>query len=129
MLVIETYLKEIPGKGLGVFTFQHLPKGAVWHKDEDYFDRICTRTFVERIGMIAFFGKYASYMKPSDSYYLCSDNGRFINHSQNSNTCYVRDQAHSITTRDIAAHEEITCNYMDDCDDAKYNGLEFVPVE
>ena len=125
MLLIKTHLKETIGKGIGLFSSERIQVGRVWHKNESEFDKIYTRQFVEDKGLTDFFYKYASYNKLADSFYLCSDNARFVNHSENPNTFYNAEKGYCTAIRTIEIEEEITCDYREMCDDIKFNGFDF----
>lgn len=125
MLLIETYLKEVEGKGIGLFAGEKILSGSMWHKDEDIFDKKYTRDFVLSNGLKKFFYHYATYHLEEDCFYLCSDNARFVNHSENPNTYYDKEKGGCFAVRDIEKGEEITCDYKTICDDSRINGLDF----
>jgi SET domain-containing protein len=125
MLQVKTHLKEVEGKGIGLFASERLPMGTVWHKDEQEFDKKYSRQWVEENKMTDFFHHYANYEKESDTFYLCSDNARFVNHSEKPNTFYDADKGHCVATNDIEIGEEITCDYRNICNYDRDNGLSF----
>jgi uncharacterized protein len=125
MLQIETELKAVERKGIGLFTKEYLPIGKVWHVDETEFDKVYTREFIEQKGLLKYFYHYATWDKETDTFYLCSDNARFVNHSEEPNTFYDKEKGHCIAIKPIQKGEEITCDYRNICDDSKYNGLDF----
>ncbi len=125
MLKIKTTIKEVEGKGIGLFAAEPLLVGEVWHIDELEFDKEYSLEFVKEKGLIEYFYHYATYNKDKEVFYLCSDNARFVNHSENPNTWYDHDKGHCVATRPIEIGEEITCDYRNICDDSKYNGLDF----
>jgi len=125
MLIIKTYLKETKDKGLGLFSSETLPVNTIVHIDETDFDKKYTYDFAKNAGLLKFFYHYATYEKDVDMFYLCSDNARFINHSESPNIFYDKEKCHCITIKDIAIGEEITTDYRNICDDIKYNGFDF----
>lgn len=125
MLKIKTYIKDVEGKGVGLFSTESLPLGKVWHIDELEFDKEYSLDFVKENGLLDYFYHYATFNKEKNSFYLCSDNARFINHSDTPNTWYDKENGHCVTTKVIEAGEEITCDYRNICDDSKYNGFDF----
>jgi SET domain-containing protein len=125
MLVVKTYIKEVPGKGIGLFAKEKIAKNTIIHLEETEFDKIYSNDFVEQNNLTSFFKHYATFDKTTDSWYLCSDNARFINHSDTPNIfCSAQDQK-SWALNDIEANEELTVDYRTICDDIKNNGFDF----
>jgi hypothetical protein len=133
MLLIETYLKHVDGKGLGLFSREFIPKNTIWWIRDEKFDRVITsndlikydalqRRFIEMYGALEVNG----------SWYVCLDNARFVNHSdkiQSENTfnnlsllenCYF--------IKDVLPDEEIVCDYRTWCYASKEN-LGFKNIE
>ena len=122
MLKVKTYLKEVPGKGIGLFANENIlvntviwqfdfPDIKIW--DSKYlWDRKETMDFLKKYGWLE--GEY---------WYLSADDDRFTNHSSNSNTYTEANKV--FAKRFIAKGEEITCNYLTFNDWMKENGLGF----
>ncbi len=112
MLTIETVIKESPGKGVGVFSVNAVKKGDIVWKIDDNFTKFYTQEQVDAMLPVQkkFIEKYA-YVVPGKEgiWELDLDNGRFMNHDNNPNTAY--DDYTGWATRDIAAGEELTCDY------------------
>lgn len=99
-----------PEVGYGVFATQDIPRGTfLWVLD--YFDRILTpadvgalqpqlRTIVDRY----------SYQAADGNFVFCWDFGRYMNHSCEPTSRGVGD-AFEVAVRDVAAGEELTCEY------------------
>ena len=51
--------------------------------------------------------------KHNGYYYLCVDNGRFINHADNPNTYESKEMQATYASRDIQKGEEILSNYAE----------------
>jgi SET domain-containing protein len=125
MLTVKTYIKEVPGKGIGLFANEKIKKNTVVHLEETEFDKIFSNDFVLEHNLTSFFKHYATFDKESSTWYLCSDNARFINHSYNPNiTCSAEDKK-SWAIHDIEIDEEITVDYTTICDDIRLNGFDF----
>jgi len=124
MLLVDTFVAPSPIEGVGVFAVEAIPKGTlIWKLDPD-FDRLIP---VERYEKAApfqrtLFDRYA-YPSPDKPGYLVYevDNGRFMNHSDTPNTDFS-EYGEGTATRDIAAGEELTCNYHE-----FYEGFELLP--
>ena len=114
MMLVNTYVAASAIEGVGVFAAEAIPAGTlIWKLDPD-FDRLLdkakvasqpafTREFIERY----------TYPYPEDPNFLVLevDNGRFMNHdSVGPNTDFSSATA-GYALRDIAAGEELTCNY------------------
>lgn len=111
MLLVKTYLALSGVHGIGLFAAEPIAKGTtIWRFDERV-DRKFTKA--ERDAMPEPTRSFlATYSYPefvgSDVYYLDGDHARFMNHSETPNTDCEVD---TITTRDIAAGEELLCDY------------------
>lgn len=114
MLLVPTHVAPSAIEGLGLFATQPIAKGTtIWR-----FDPLLDLVFPE--GHLAsappatqdFLRKYGYVQRGTAGYrVLDGDNGRFMNHSDQANTDN-RGEA-SFATRDIAAGEEITCDYAE----------------
>lgn len=125
MLLVNTYVAPSKIEGVGVFAAEPIPKGTlIWRLDPE-FDRLIPVSRYENAPPFQreLFDRYA-YPSPDRPGYLVYevDNGRFMNHSETPNTDFS-DTGGALTTRDIAAGEEITCNYSD-----FYGDFELVPT-
>ncbi len=113
MLRIGTYIAESKIEGVGVFAGEAVAKGAlVWRFDSN-FDRLVPISFYNSapIYLKQLMERYA-YPSPGGPGLLVyeTDNGRFMNHSENPNTDFsVSGGGWAIA--DIKAGEELTCNY------------------
>jgi SET domain-containing protein len=113
MLLIRTYIAASAIEGVGVFAAEPIRKGAsIWRLDPD-FDRLIPvekyRTAPPHLKELL--DKYA-YPSPDRSGFMVYevDNGRFMNHAERPNTDFSQ-YGGAIAIRDIAADEEITCDY------------------
>ncbi|MEQ8926171.1 MAG: SET domain-containing protein [Fulvivirga sp.] len=96
--------------GYGVVATDFIPKGTItWVLDK--FDREFTpdqmQSFEDTYKDIL---EVYSYRNGNGNYILCWDNGRFVNHSFNSN-CFTTPYDFEIAIRDIQPGEQLT----DDC--------------
>jgi SET domain-containing protein len=115
MMIVPTYVGPSEIEGVGIFAAAPIKAGdPVWIL-EDKFDLLMPagelaalpelqRQFVERYG-------YPHMTRPG-MIVLEFDNGRFMNHSDTPNTDF-RNAEMAWATCDIAAGEEITCNYAE----------------
>jgi len=121
MLTIKTYLDRSPIHGLGLFAGEPIPKGAtVWafHAAIDLaYSPDAWESLKQTVTPVCFaeLQKYA--YKQNGTYYICFDNAQFMNHATaeynvGNNAC--DDTMYAM--RDIAAGEELLCNYHDFCD-------------
>ncbi len=115
MLLINTYVAKSDIEGVGVFAAEAIKRGRlIWHL-EPSFDRLIHRSFLESAPshLREFFTRYA-YPLHSDPDMLVFevDNGRFMNHQDLPNTEY-KEIVRGYALRDIAAGEELTCNYAE----------------
>ncbi len=113
MMLVRSYLAPSPIEGLGVYAVEPIKKGdAVWKFDRT-FDQLISldqvnaapdhvREFIDRYS-------YAFHDDPS-FVVLDADDGRYMNHSDTPNLDF-RDPEWGVALRDIAAGEELTCDY------------------
>jgi uncharacterized protein len=111
VFLIPTYLTRSPIHGLGVFTPVQIPAGTVIWKLDPEFDWQLTEADLEQFPE-AYRDKLQSYLYLDESgfYILCGDNARYMNHSDNPN-CDDTGSHVTVTAREIAADEELTCDY------------------
>ncbi|MCW5724134.1 MAG: SET domain-containing protein-lysine N-methyltransferase [Maricaulaceae bacterium] len=115
MLLVDTYIGSSAIEGVGVFAAEPVKKGQLIYRFEPGFDRlICKDELALMPESIRRFIDRYTYPHPVDRgcLVLDADNGRHMNHSENPNTDF-RDAVFGYAIRDIAAGEEITCNYSE----------------
>jgi uncharacterized protein len=114
MMQVNTYVAASPIEGVGVFTAEPIVKGQIVWCFDPLFDRLIPVADYEHARPLVkdFLDKYA-YPSPDNPGYLVyeTDNGRFMNHFTTPNLDFSDDVAKAL--RDIAAGEELTCNYAD----------------
>jgi SET domain-containing protein len=127
MMLVRCYLAPSAIEGLGVFTHEPIAKGqTMWRFDRE-FDRVIpvaaireapehVREFMERY-------TYPLYTDRENYVVLDADEGRFMNHSDEPNCVFPADGEVGWAARDIAAGEELTCDYALFC----LHGVEFQP--
>jgi len=113
MLLVNAYLDKSPIQGIGLFAKQPILKGAlVWALDLR-FDRLVETALYESLTgpMKDYLDRYA-YPHRRDPRYIVfeADDARYMNHSDDPNCDFSKlEVAHAL--HDIAAGEEMTCNY------------------
>ena len=115
MLLVETYIAESLGKGLGVFSKNPIKKGDVIWEFVEGFD-----TRVHESGYSLLNDVQKSYVdryfwKEEDYYYSSCDYSNFQNHSYTPNSIPLGDKM--VAARNIEANEEILVNYQSFDDD------------
>lgn len=111
MLRVPTVVAPSPIEGVGLFATLPIAAGTViW----EFTPGVDWRIPVEEFAL--FPDPYRSwllryvYREPDGHYVLCGDNGKFMNHSFDPN-CDDVDGPFTVARRDIAAGEELTCDY------------------
>jgi SET domain-containing protein len=130
MLLVETFLAVSPGKGVGLYAKSLIPMGMKYWERNEVYDKIISPAEMETLPELA--AKYIKtygFLEPNGNWYLCRDNARFSNHSDNANSSNLFDEdgavlAH-IATRDIKEGEEISCDYTELCQTCK-EGITFI---
>lgn len=113
MMTVRCHLGPSAIEGLGVFATEDIPAGTVVWRFDRRFDQSFPRAwlaeqpphiqeFLERYG-------YPDHQDPS-LWVLDADEGRFMNHSDAPNLDFS-DPENGVAARDIAAGEELTCDY------------------
>jgi SET domain-containing protein len=111
MLLVKTYLAPSTVHGIGLFAAEPIPRDTVIWRFDPRIDRRFTKAERDALPEPAksFVRKY-SYPEEvgSEVYFLDGDHARFMNHSGTPNTDCEVD---TIAIRDIAAGEELLCDY------------------
>lgn len=126
MLLVRTSLKQSAIHGIGLFAAEPLKKGTVIWKLQPPLDQFLNDEDLARLSEHAreMMFKY-SYLDPVlKKRVLCGDDARFMNHSDSPNCDDLMDEEGgvTVTARDVAVGEELTCDY------AKID-LNFVPYK
>lgn len=127
MFRVPTYVSRSSIHGFGVFAAQPIKKGTVvWQFDEG------ADWILSPEEMAAFPEKLQAQMEAwtyqgeDGSYILCSDGAKFMNHSFEPN-CDDSGFFQTVAACDIAAGEELTCDYREFDVKSKETGVsEFV---
>lgn len=125
MFHVPTYLSESSIHGIGVYTPEPIPAGTVvwdYHPDVDW--RLAPEELVDFPEPFRSELRRWCYLDAeSGQYVLCGDNAKFMNHSTSPNC--DDSGARTVAARDIAAGEELTCDYrIFDAESAR-DGLDF----
>jgi SET domain-containing protein len=114
MLIVEHTLKQSPVHGLGVFAAKPIMKGQVVSRFMPPFDVHYPPEIFSVLSPVEarYLKVYSYYSKFSGLYILPGDNDRFMNHSDDPNVGLDEEgRAQSVATRNIAAGEELLCDY------------------
>lgn len=113
MLKVKTTVKNSDIHGLGLFADEFIPKGTVTWQYESKFDTGFTQEEIDSLPETAkqFMLYYCYFDKELQKYILCSDNQRYINHS-NTSTNINSTPRQDVAARDIQAGEEFLCDYV-----------------
>lgn len=113
MLTVITYIAPSAIEGVGVFAAEPIAKGQIISRFDQTFDRLIPREDYERAPpfLKTLLDRYA-FPHPDnlDLIVYEVDNSRFMNHSAAPNTDFSNFAA-GVALRDIAAGEELTCDY------------------
>ena len=116
MLLVKTKLSRSKIDGIGVFAAQFISKGTVVQK---FISGIDIEIESEKLYSLPVIEKeyilhYTYRHKITNKYVLCSDDARFLNHSETPNL--ISDSLNEeidVAARDIQEGEELTVNYKD----------------
>jgi SET domain-containing protein len=115
MMLVRTYLSNSTIEGIGIFAAEPIKAGDVIWRLEPNFDVLLTGQEIENwpAHMDDFLDRYCyAHREIPNTWVLELDNGRFMNHSDAPNTNFEEFYA-GYATRDVAAGEELTCNYFE----------------
>lgn len=114
MLLVRTYLASSPIAGIGVFAADAIRKCTPIWRFTPGFDVLLPADF-EHGGDGSFVEIYTQRCETSGMLLLCADNARFMNHSDDPNVHSAPPLSDpckaDLALRDIAAGEELTCDY------------------
>jgi SET domain-containing protein len=113
MLTVITYIAPSAIEGVGVFTAEPIVKGQLISCFDYSFDRLIPRQDYENAPpfLKSLLDRYAfPHPENLDLIVYEVDNSRFMNHSAVPNTDFSNFAA-GVALRDIAAGEELTCDY------------------
>ena len=116
MFRVETYLKETPKMGLGVFAKSKIKKGELIWEFVEGLDIKTHKSIIETLNPVQkeYVNKY--FWKEGEYYYSSCDHSIFQNHSTNPNSV-CDGPVKMIAARDIEKDEEIITNYSEFDDD------------
>ena len=111
MLTVKTYLGQSKIDGIGTFAGEFITKGTVLWKLQKDFDMIFSNVEFSNLPEIAklHVKHFGYYDELHGGHVLCSDNGKFFNHSETPNTDDVGEL--TIANQDIEIGTEIVSNY------------------
>lgn len=115
MMVVSTYVGPSQIEGIGIFANEPIKAGSLIWVFNEGFDLIVSRAQLTDAPehLVTFFERYAyPHHSEPEKFVLEFDHGRFMNHQEQPNTDF-RELINGYAIRDIAAHEELTCNYSE----------------
>jgi SET domain-containing protein len=116
MLLVRTSVRQSPIHGLGLFADEPIRLGQPVWTYEPTIDRVVPEAELDSYPehVIDYLETYCEYFPEFGVLVLSGDNDRFTNHSDDPNTVVVLPngpEARVVAARDIAAGDEITCDY------------------
>jgi uncharacterized protein len=114
MLVIPAHIGNSSLEGLGVFTRDAIRAGQVVSQFRPPLDVMVTREFVAALSEPEreYLHHFAYLSMFLHVYILTGDHDRYMNHSGEPNVGIAEERTtDSVALRDIAAGEELTCDY------------------
>ncbi len=131
MLRIRTILKPSGAKGLGLYCTDRVRAGTlIWAYDPGIDQELTRGVFRTRLQR-TLRDTYCT-QQPDGTFQLCADNARFMNHADKPNTSSQKDDfgrvIGMVAARTIAADEELTCDYREQCESARCQ-LGFTPLQ
>jgi SET domain-containing protein len=118
MMLIETRVQASRIHGFGLFAVKPVPKGTpIWAFQPGFDHDFAPAMFASLPPLARAHTRWFCFVSLTDGHVILSgDHACFINHSPNPNTGAAAEAPAPVVTtalRDIAAGEEITCNYYD----------------
>lgn len=113
MLLVETYLDKSPIQGIGLFARHPIARGtALWRLDERFDRLIPVEVWEAQEGAVKSYLDRYCYPRRKDPRFIVfeADDAHYMNHADDPNTDFSDgDVAYAL--KDIAAGEELTCDY------------------
>jgi SET domain-containing protein len=118
MMLIETQVRPSAIHGLGLFAVHFVPRGTpIWRFQPGFDHDFAPAQFATLPALARRHTRWFCFVSRADGHVILSgDHACFINHTIQPNTGAAPDAPPPVVTlarRDIAAGEEITCNYFD----------------
>lgn len=118
MMLIKTRVQPSGIHGMGLHTVEPVPRGTpVWRFEPGFDHDFSPDQFASLPPLARDHTRWFCFVSQSDGHVILSgDHACFINHSLTPNTGAApgdKEPAFTVALRDIAAGEEITCNYFD----------------
>jgi SET domain-containing protein len=113
MLLVHVYLGKSQIEGIGVFAKHPIPAGTeVWRLDPRYDRLIPVEQWEAETGAVKDYLDRYAYPHRADPRFIVfeGDDARYMNHADEPN-CDVSAIDRTVALRDIAAGEELTCDY------------------
>lgn len=132
-MLVKNRVKPSQIHGLGLFAVDFIPKGTpIWRFEKGFDHDFSPAQFAALPPLAREHTRWFCYVSKMDGHVILSgDHACFINHSSDPNTGAPAGATLPVETmalRDIAAGDEVTCNYFDyDADTAWKLGL--VPTD
>ncbi len=116
MMLIRTKVAPSGIHGMGLFVIEFTPQGTpIWRFQPGFDHDFSPEEYAALPALAREHTRWFCFMRADGHVILSGDHACFINHSPNPNTGAPPQPASPVTTialRDIAAGEEITCNYF-----------------
>ena len=113
MLLVHNYVAASDIEGVGVFAAEPIAAGtSIWRLEPDFDRLVSTEAYQSAPPPLRELLERYAYPSPDTPGFIVYevDNGRFMNHAAEPNTSFA-EAAGGIASRDIAAGEELTCDY------------------
>lgn len=121
MLLVRTYVAPSGIHGIGCFAGQIILEGMPVWRFMPNFDLMLPPSFAAKMFDRDFLETYSEVCCDTGYFVLCSDNARFMNHSDQPNVLTIAPvwdpRLNHNAARDIAIGEELTCDYRVGCSD------------
>ncbi|MDX2309601.1 MAG: SET domain-containing protein [Hyphomicrobium sp.] len=117
MLLVETRVGPSPIAGIGLFALEPIKAGTRTWMFTPGFDQLFTEDQIAGLPPAARhqLETYTYRHAASGLFIFCIDNARFMNHADDPNTAGYHEggrvEGYDTALRDIAAGEELTCDY------------------
>ncbi|MBX3529266.1 MAG: SET domain-containing protein-lysine N-methyltransferase [Rhizobiaceae bacterium] len=125
MFLVNVYLDRSPLEGIGVFAKHAIAKGTLVWQFDGRFDRLIPNEVWESTtGPVKDYLDRYSYPSRQNPGHIVfeADDARYMNHADSPN-CDIADEKAVYALRDIAAREELTCDYNHFFGDAGFEML------
>ena len=122
MMLVPHYVDRSPIAGLGLYCATDLSAGTVIYRHDERFvviirnEELAAMPEAMQESVLRYSYRSRGARRLSNALYYCADDARFMNHADDPSTRWRPETDDYVTTRDLPAGSELSCDYRDFCE-------------